>query len=135
MKHLVIILLLLLIISCNNENPDPDKFDGDISLAIHQSQFYPDADLTIGFCSVLSDSRCPSNAICVWEGNGEVDLWIQPTNLDTINFTLNIFLEPNAIELLDDKIELRELNPYPEDEPYPIDETNYSVLLFIENIQ
>ncbi len=135
MKYIGIILLLLFVISCNNENPDLDKFNEEITLAIHQSRFYPGEDLTIGFRSVLSDSRCPSEAQCIWAGNGEVDLWLKQANMDTIDFALNTFLEPNTIELLDYKIELIELNPYPEEEPFLIDETNYSVLLFIENIQ
>ena len=128
------LILLLFLISCADENTDPNKFEGEISLAIHQSKYYSDADLTIGFRSVLSDSRCPTEVICVWEGNGKVDLWIKRTSLDTIDFALNTTLEPDAIELLEYKIELRELNPYPEEEPFPINETNYSVLLFVENI-
>lgn len=63
-----------------------------------------------------------------------MDLWIKRTSLDTIDFALNTTLELDAIEILDYKIELMELNPYPEEEPYPINETNYSVLLFVENI-
>ncbi|MCH7762922.1 MAG: hypothetical protein IIB95_04180 [Candidatus Marinimicrobia bacterium] len=128
------LILLLFLISCADENTSINRFEGEISLDIHQSKYYPDADLTIGFRSVLSDSRCPTEVQCFWEGNGKVDLWIKRTNMDTIDFALNTTLEPKAVELLDFKIELRELNPYPEEEPFPINETNYSVLLFVENI-
>ena len=125
---------LLFLISCADENTSINRFEGEISLDIHQSKNYPDDDLTIGFRSVLSDSRCPTEVQCFWAGNGKVDLWIKRTSLDTIDFALNTTLEPDAIELLEYKIELRELNPNPKEEPFPINETNYSVLLIVENI-
>ena len=89
-----------------------------------------DSALTVRFESVPADSRCPSLALCVWEGDGAVALSYAfgagPTTPDTLHTTL----DPKAAPFQGYTITLLELLPYPATSD-PIPQGNYSVQLRI----
>lgn len=82
------------------------------------------------FDGVESDSRCPIDAICVWAGNGEVNMVIS-TDRDKKRFKLNTFLEPKKYIFDDFVIELKALNPAARSDK-PIKPEDYSVDLIIK---
>jgi hypothetical protein len=68
--------------------PDPPnanafilKIDGDY----HQ---YKEM-VSVNFEKVVNDSRCPTDANCVWEGNAEIMLNVVSMEKDTAHFSLN----------------------------------------------
>lgn len=65
-------------------------------------------ELNLAFIDVLEDSRCPTGLTCVWAGNGELSL-----QLGGQGFVLNTFIEPKQEELLELRVELLALSPYP----------------------
>ena len=63
--------------------------------------------------AVTEDSRCPINAICVWEGNASVTLELKNSISDQLITRLNTNLDPKSIDFSGVIITLTELNPYP----------------------
>ena len=45
--------------------------------------------LEIGFQAVLADSRCPSDVVCIWQGEGRVELGLTMGDGPTIPAELN----------------------------------------------
>src|SRR5215510_16175617 len=86
--------------------------------------------LRIRFRSVTQDSRCPTDVICGWAGNGEVLIEVVRKNKRQVVTILNTLLEPKEIFYKGYKIRLVALNPYPKiDEP--IDQKDYESTLIV----
>ena len=82
------------------------KVGQEVSISSHQ--------LTLKFLSVSEDSRCPQGTICMWEGNGKVNIELTPTGQTSYVVELNTArpLESEATYLTY-KISLLDLQPYP----------------------
>ena len=80
-------------------------------------------DLTICFNAVVSDSRCPANAMCVWQGAATASFSLTK-NGHSQNFNLStITMPPNYTKdtiIAGYKIEFINLSPYPGTVPDPI---------------
>jgi hypothetical protein len=90
----------------------------------------PEYEIRLSFDSI-SDSRCPTGAVCVWEGNASVRLIIQNTANDSTTFRLN-----THGSLLSDTLvgglhfELIDLLPYPElNKEYSLDDYTLQFLI------
>jgi hypothetical protein len=72
-------------------------------------------DLKLCFNAVVSDSRCPANAVCIWEGAATAFSFTK--NGDTHRFNLStITMKPNYTKdtvIAGYKIEFINLSPYP----------------------
>ena len=76
---LAIGLALLLVAGCSGQPTEISANLGkEFNLAIGQSAAIAGEDLRIQFIEVISDSRCPEGAICVWEG--EVSCLVEITH-------------------------------------------------------
>lgn len=121
-KFIYIILISILISSCDDKLiptlPSPASVIVDSildSTLIHLKygqEAYIEKKLIIKFESVTSDSRCPKDVVCVWEGDGSVQLKLI-NNQDEIFTFLHTTLEPKEISFNNYQIKLKELNPYP----------------------
>jgi hypothetical protein len=70
------------------------------------------ADLSVRFDAVTSDSRCPTGVQCVWEGNAGIRITV--TNRDeTQVYVLNSATEPQWVAFLQYAIGFRDLSPHP----------------------
>jgi hypothetical protein len=106
-KILITGFFILLLSFCTDPT-DPEL--GDIfELAFGQTTEIHNENLSIKFLEVVEDSRCPLDAVCVWEGNAEIVLL---ANQDTVS--LNTTLEPKIIDVGSYTIELISVSPYPE---------------------
>ena len=56
-----------------------------------------DEGLRVTFINVLSDSRCPIHALCVWAGDAEVALRIKVGNQPAKTMTLHTNLKPKVL--------------------------------------
>jgi hypothetical protein len=106
----LIIIVLACFLDCSDTN---DQSNNDLVV-------YKEGDIEITFLDIR-DSRCPINAVCIWQGNAEVDLSIK-NSVDTVDFTLNTagFLNdslnfPSSAIIFDLNIELLNVQPFPED--------------------
>jgi hypothetical protein len=63
---------------------------------------------------VENDSRCPSNVVCVWQGDAEVSIGVSSNRLDiTAPFVLHTGVEPRAGIYNGYQIRLDSLTPAP----------------------
>lgn len=113
------IVLLAYFDGCSKSNTEHATFElnDTISLAYRTTYINADKHLTIRFDSVLEDSRCPPEAMCVWAGNAKVR-FIFATEAQTDTFVLNTTLDSDKLghrELLIQgyKIRLIGLSPQP----------------------
>ena len=92
---------------------------------------------TLTFADVEEDSRCPTNADCVWEGRAIVKLHVQDRDQ-----AYEVFLEtPNsmnehgqAVNLFGRTIKLLDLAPYPETE-YPLTLKQYRMTMVVDELE
>ena len=79
--------------------------------------------LSLCFDSLVSDSRCPANAICVWQGTAVARFSLTKNN-ETTSFVLSTLDMPPTYNkdtaLLGYKIEFINLSPYPGTAPTPV---------------
>ena len=55
------------------------ELERNFQLQVGQSAHVAEANLTVGFQGVTSDSRCARGESCVWEGDATVRVWLQQT--------------------------------------------------------
>lgn len=72
----------------------------------------PGTPLEIAFQALLGDSRCPSDVVCVWEGEGRVELGLTLGDGPTVPVELNT-RGPRTATHGGFLITLVELDPYP----------------------
>lgn len=89
--------------------------------------------LRMSFAAVLGDSRCPSDVVCVWEGNAEVEIGIGAGMGPTSALQLNTALAPRSVEWNEVLVTLLEVTPYPVSD-VPIADAAYSVKLRLEPV-
>lgn len=104
------------IVACGTPSPVQPKLqprlEQPFTLRLTQTAEFPDLGLTITFRRVPSDSRCPRTVVCVWEGNGEVELLLRMAD-STRAISLNTALDPREALVGAHRLVLRGLFPEP----------------------
>jgi len=145
MRLLTLLTLFLLLLSgllfsgCEDKNCNCycSSFDAQelilndtVELKYSELDCNPEYEFRLSFDS-LSDSRCPLEAVCVWEGNAEVRLIVQSSEYGSNTFRLNTnetFLTDTMVNGF--RYELIDVLPYPEvDQDYELDD--YTLQLII----
>ena len=133
----VLIPLIILIYSCSNtveSEYSEFKLSDTITINYGQTLFNSQEDISIKFDSLLSDSRCPVNVVCVWEGDAEIKIHFIKKDESS-----NLFLHTNKNYPNSDtarfyyKVTLIDLLPYPHTE-IEIDSTDYSAEIIVNKI-
>jgi hypothetical protein len=71
------------------ESPTEVLLERNFQLQVGQSAHVAEANLTVGFQGVTSDSRCARGEVCVWEGDATVRVWLQQTGGSKDEFELH----------------------------------------------
>ncbi|HEU5163739.1 MAG TPA: hypothetical protein VFV54_11370 [Thermoanaerobaculia bacterium] len=75
MRPLPLILLLVLSASCASQPPVSSIAIGDtVTLRVGESATVEPRNVVLQFSEVISDSRCPTDVVCVWEGDAEASV-------------------------------------------------------------
>ena len=93
-------------------------------------------DISVNFFEVLSDSRCPSDVTCVWEGESSVKINFKVGETDTPLTLSTHKLQgqgPQADTLGNYVIRLLEVSPYPES-TQQIPNEDYEIRLQIDEL-
>lgn len=120
MKTFLIILLIATIALGNSCSKSADKRlqEGSLELKLHESaEGRIEGDkVKLSFDAVVSDSRCPANAMCIWQGAATATFSFTKNN-DAHRFDLStITMKPNYTKdtvIAGYKIEFVNLLPYP----------------------
>ncbi len=86
--------------------------DSTLIVVLGETASTPDGKLRLTFVKLESDSRCPANAVCVWQGDAATRLRVQAGGND-VDTTLHTTLEPRLIEVGGILLSLLEVRPYP----------------------
>ena len=92
------------------------RIDGPFQLRVNQTASIDSLNLSIGFVAVREDSRCPSDVVCVWEGQTTISVSVQSANLTPSNFNLTSRGGESNLSVRDFRdfsIRLLEIAPYP----------------------
>lgn len=119
----ILILFTVLFISCNENSSTTSNqiLDEAFTINFGQRVSIPSENLLIKFNDLLSDSRCPINVICVWQGEAIIELLI--SHEDFIDIKANLRIEGYVdksnttshkfIDTLGYRFTLMQLDPYP----------------------
>ena len=90
------------------------NLDSEFLLQFNQSAEIKSEDITITFLNVTSDSRCPSDVTCVWQGQAGIELNVQKGEEEsTVSLSIGGDSNPNESIFNSYLIQLVDLNPYP----------------------
>jgi hypothetical protein len=103
---------LIFLAACQTGLPLPAT----ISLKWHETRTFEAAKLEVRFESV-TDSRCPVNAVCIWEGDGVASFKLTDLSTgatQTLELHTNQSVGSDSLKLAGITVKMLELNPYPE---------------------
>jgi hypothetical protein len=125
------ILLLLMALSGLAQDATADRsapLDVEFTIKNGEQVSIEGQKLTIKFSSLFHDSRCPTDVVCGWAGNGAIVVEVSRKKKKAVQAMLNTLLDPKQIEYKGYTIRLVALNPYPKT-PGQIDPSQYEAVL------
>jgi hypothetical protein len=121
--YLMPVAVIIMAHSCSKK--DIELREGIFEIAVKKcaSGKISNDDLRLCFDSLISDSRCPANAMCIWQGTATARFSLTK-NGETKTFVLNTLNQPPTYIkdtiLMGYKIEFVNLSPYPGTVPTPV---------------
>lgn len=142
MRYTPLLLLCIALLSCD-DTPSRPTINGNgttFTIFINTDQYIDGLD-RFGFQRVDSDGRCPTDAVCVWEGIAHTRFWLKKPSSDTAFIPLSIYgyiTEKDSTHLLPRdtlgyRFTLRQLDPYPLTKVKP-DPNAYVAKVFIKKL-
>ena len=107
---------------------DVVNIDRDFDLKPGQTARVDGTAFSISFVSVPEDSRCPTDVVCVWAGNGAVSLVVTDDAGAKSTVVLNTTISPRSVRNSGYEISLTGLKPDPR-QGSPIPLANYVATL------
>jgi hypothetical protein len=86
--------------------------DDTVTVQLSQRAMTRDRSVQLTYVKLVSESRCPANAICVWQGDAAVQLKAETIGA-TVDTTIHTALDPKVIAIGANQISLLEVQPYP----------------------
>ena len=127
MCNMFVVLMIGFCVSCSDAT-SPNLGD-EIDLDFGQLTTLSGRDFSVKFEGVVGDSRCPTGAVYVWEGNAEILLKATSGALEE-TYSLSTTLEPKQIEHDGYLLELISVSPYP-DMDEELTEDDYSIIVSV----
>ena len=107
------VALVAVLAGCGSPPTAPSPLDARLSVAYGQTVSIGDPGTTVRFDAVVEDSRCPADAMCVWEGRAVVRLTVVDAGRET---PVEIGSLPASARLATAgsiRVEWVQLEPYP----------------------
>lgn len=90
------------------------NLDSEFLLQVNQSAEIKSEDITVTFLNVTSDSRCPSDVTCIWQGQAGIELDVQKgEEISTVSLSIGGDSSPEESIFNAYLIQLVDLSPYP----------------------
>ncbi|KRT61332.1 MAG: hypothetical protein XU09_C0006G0255 [Thaumarchaeota archaeon CSP1-1] len=90
------------------------NLDSEFLLQVNQSAEIKSEDMKITFLNVTSDSRCPSDVTCIWQGQAGIELDVQKGEVEsTVSLSIGGDSSPEESIFNSYLIQLVDLSPYP----------------------
>jgi len=90
------------------------NLDSEFGLQINQSAEIKSEYITVTFLNVTSDSRCPSDVTCIWQGQAGIELDVRKGEVEsTVSLSIGGDSSPEESIFNAYLIQLVDLSPYP----------------------
>ena len=103
--------------ACGSTGPSAEPWSGradtTLALRIGQEVGAPDSVTGVSLLGVRSDSRCPTDVVCVWQGDAEVEIGVRFGMGPTVPYRLHTGVEPRSVDVGLYLITLVSLRPAP----------------------
>lgn len=122
----------ILLFACATQQPELHAVAiGDrVTLRAAESVVVEPRGVVLQFAEVVSDSRCPSDVTCVWEGDAEVSVRAVADDGASGDLRLHTKMEPRSAEFAGLVVRLVELRPFPK-QGAPTRQADYEVTIEI----
>jgi hypothetical protein len=110
MKRLTLVCLMLLC-ACQTNTSLPSS----LTMKWHETRTFGEAKLEVRF-EAVTDSRCPINALCIWEGDGVASFKLTDLSTgatQTLELHTNQSVGTDSVKLAGITVRMLELNPFP----------------------
>lgn len=140
LKRLTLLILIGAMIGCSSgSGRSAEILLGDVfTLGPGQEAVIQSEDLHVRFDSVVEDSRCPAQVVCVWSGQARVavTVWRDQEVPVTLEFNTNPAPAENqqALTYSTYTIRLESLDPYPQSPEQPIEQSEYRATMQISTV-
>lgn len=136
--HSFIVTVVVALAACTTPNgaisasgpsaSDVVNIDRDFELKPGQTARVDGTAFSVSFVGVPEDSRCPTDVVCVWAGNGAVSLVVTDDTGAKSTVVLNTTLSPRSVTTSGYEVSLTGLKPDPK-QGSPIPLANYVATL------
>lgn len=111
------------------------KLNSEFQLKIDQTVLIESKNISVRFLNVTEDSRCPSDVVCVWEGQVTILLNIMHKDQELGDLALTIRGGQTLAKSFDGySIELMQVEPYPKASE-PIQTSDYVATLLVSELE
>jgi len=105
---------LSVLVSCASSPTVPSGDPvAEFELAAGESAAVSGTGLTVRFDRVVSDSRCPANALCITAGDAEIAVSVRRAGRPATGLSLRTLEGGNRVALGDWLLSFTQLSPYP----------------------
>lgn len=94
------------------QSPPAASTDDTLTIALGEDASTRDRGLAVTFVRQDSESRCPANVVCVWQGDAGVRLRAKSA-VGIVEATIHTARDPKVIEVGGYRISLVDVQPYP----------------------
>jgi len=95
------------------DRTDEAVLDRNFKIKYGQELTVKGGDLKLKFASVLDDSRCPANGICIWAGDAKILIGVRRAKAEESQIELHTYGKPTQAKYQEYVIRLVALDPYP----------------------
>ena len=131
MKKTIPALILAIVLGCVIQAAA--QSNQRISIRINRLKPIAGSRLLVKFISLMDDSRCPTDANCVWAGNAKIKILVARRNGASRMFELNTNLKPQIISYAGYEFKLEDLTPKPATN-IRIDRNGYTATLAVRRL-
>lgn len=132
---LAVVATALAVSSCDKEKTDIGfELGQQFALAFQQTAISTDGTIEVRFKERLTDSRCPTDVVCVWEGEASIAIDVTVNNIDE-QISLSTHPEFGQKDTVGQLVfTLVDLQPYPCCHDQEIDQEAYVAELLVESL-
>lgn len=116
-------------------NAIPASLGSQFQLKVNQVAVIQNENLKIKFLDITGDSRCPSDVICVWEGQatGEINVMKNNQDIGNFNLTSRAGAQDGQTTVQGYSITLVNVQPYPLS-THQIGQSDYVISLIVSKV-
>jgi len=134
MRGLLTIPALVAVLCCSAAATGPSAVVQEV--LADSVQLAPGQETTVGllrlaFVGVSGDSRCPTDVVCIWQGNAAVEITLGLGEGPSHPYTLNTGIEPHAVDFNGFRVTLVNVRPAPRTDK-PIAPADYRAQFRVE---